>query len=174
MKLGSLHCCAFMLLRPRIEQTSLPRGGNAAGGAGSLPGAEDGGSRSPCRQLPPSEVELTQAAPPFLLHGGHSYSTPGRRASEGSRGQAAQLMQLRHMEKHEEKERQPPFGAPSCGPHHLLSAPQAPSNHPQAHFEHSIPLLECSCLPCGSIQLLLTLQLSALSWSLSCPQVRLS
>ena len=131
-KLGSLHCCAFVLWDP--ESGRLPcRGGSAAGGC-RVPPWRTGGSCSPCRQLPPSEVRSPGAAPPFLLHRGHSYSTPGKASQPGvKRGQERTTNAApATWRKHEEKERQPPSRAPSLGPHHLLSAPQAPLHPPKA------------------------------------------
>ena len=84
-------------LRARIRQTSLPRGGSAAGV--QVPSLEDGDAHSPCRQLPPSEVRRLWAVPaipaprrPFLLH---------PREGESARGQKrpGTLHNSLHMEK---------------------------------------------------------------------------
>lgn len=142
----------FHALRPRIEQTSLPRGGNAAGGC-RVPPWRMGGSRSPCRQLPPSEVRRPRLHLHFYFTEAIPTPPQGRRASEGSKeARNAQLMQLPPRGENMRRRKGSPLHALlHCGHITSFQPLRLPLRPPKGPLNIAFLCWNALASPCGSV-----------------------
>lgn len=135
------------------NQADFPAPGRQCCGEGCrVPPWRTGGSRSPCRQLPPSEVRRPRLHLHFYFTEAIPTPPQGRRASKGSKeARNTQLMQLLPHGENTRRKGSPPSCAPSLWPHHLLSAPQAPLRPPKGPLNIVFLCWNALASPCGSV-----------------------